>query len=315
MEFKKQTIINAQKRIKNLIHNTPVLSSEYMNKISGANMVFKCENFQKIGAFKMRGALNAVMSHSSNDIKKGFVTHSSGNHAQAVALSSKIMKSNAYIVMPKNAPKIKINAVKGYGADITLCENNERARKESCEQLIKRTGANFIHPFDNDSVIAGQATCSKEIYDISPKLHLDYIVCPVGGGGLASGTILSTKFFSPKTKVILAEPKNASDAYMSFNEKKLIPVKNPKTIADGLMTSLSEKTFNIIVKGAEKIITVSEDEIVFAMKLIWERMKIICEPSCAVPLAAVLKTKKIFKNKKVGIILTGGNVDLQNLPF
>ena len=263
----------------------------------------------------MRGALNAVMLHSSKEIKKGFVTHSSGNHAQAVALSSKIMKSKAYIVMPNNAPKIKINAVKEYGAEITFCVNNENARKESCEKLIKKTGANFIHPYDNDSVIVGQATCSKEIYDISPKLNLDYILCPVGGGGLASGTILSTKFFSPKTKVILAEPKNASDAYRSFIEKKLIPVKNPKTIADGLMTSLSEKTFNIIVKGAEKIITVSEDEIIFAMKLIWERMKIICEPSCAVPLAAVLKTKQVFKNKNVGIILTGGNIDLKNLPF
>ena len=315
MELKKQTIIQAQKRIKNLIHNTPILTSESINNISGAKLYFKCENFQKIGAFKMRGALNAVMSHSSKDIKKGFVTHSSGNHAQAVALSSKIMKTNAYIVMPKSAPKIKINAVKGYGADITFCENNENARKESCQKLIQKTGANFIHPYDNNRVIAGQATCSKEIYDISPKLNLDYILCPVGGGGLASGTILSTNFFSPKTKVILAEPKNASDAYMSFNEKKLIPVKNPKTIADGLMTSLSNKTFDIILGGAEKIITVSEEEIVFSMKLIWERMKIICEPSCAVPLAAVLKTKKTFKNKNVGIILTGGNVDLKNLPF
>ena len=315
MEFKKQTIISAQKRIKNLIHNTPVLTSESINNISGANLDFKCENFQKIGAFKMRGALNAVMSHSSKDIKKGFVTHSSGNHAQAVALSSKIMKTNAYIVMPKSAPKIKINAVKGYGADITFCENNENARTRSCQKLIQKTGANFIHPYDNNRVIAGQATCSKEIYDISPKLNLDYILCPVGGGGLASGTILSTNFFSPKTKVILAEPKNASDAHMSFNEKKLIPVKNPKTIADGLMTSLSNRTFNIILGGAEKIITVSEEEIVFSMKLIWERMKIICEPSCAVPLAAVLKTKKTFKNKNVGIILTGGNVDLKNLPF
>ena len=315
MELKKETIIKAQKRIKNLIHNTPVLSSESMNIISGSNLYFKCENFQKIGAFKMRGALNAVMSHSSKDIKKGFVTHSSGNHAQAVALSSKIMKTNAYIVMPRTAPKTKLNAVKGYGAEITLCENNENSRKESCEKIIQKTGANFIHPYDNDRVIAGQATCSKEMYDISPKLNLDYILCPVGGGGLASGTILSTNFFSPKTKVILAEPKNASDAYMSFNEKKLIPVKQPKTIADGLMTSLSNKTFNIILNGAEKIITVSEQEIVFSMKLIWERMKIICEPSCAVPLAAVLKMKKTFKNKKVGIILTGGNVDLQNLPF
>ena len=315
MEFKKQTIIRAQKRIKNLINNTPILTSESINNISGAKLYFKCENFQKIGAFKMRGALNAVMSHSSKDIKKGFVTHSSGNHAQAVALSSKIMKTNAYIVMPKSAPKIKINAVKGYGADITFCDNNENARKESCQKLIQKTGANFIHPYDNNRVIVGQATCSKEIYDISPKLNLDYILCPVGGGGLASGTILSTNFFSPKTKVILAEPKNASDAYMSFNEKKLIPVKNPKTIADGLMTSLSNKTFDIILGGAEKIITVSEEEIVFSMKLIWERMKIICEPSCAVPLAAVLKTKKTFKNKNVGIILTGGNVDLKNLPF
>ena len=315
MKLNKKLIIEAQERIKGGTHITPILSSQSLNTISKSNLYFKCENFQKIGAFKMRGALNAVKSYNKEEIKRGFVTHSSGNHAQAVALSSKMMNTKAYIIMPKGAPKIKTDAVRGYGAEVTLCENNERSRHDTCEKIINKTGANFVHPFDNYDVIAGQATCSKEIYDYSPKLNLDYIICPVGGGGLASGTILSTKFFSPKTKVILAEPLNASDAHQSFKEKKLIKVQNPNTIADGLKTSLSEKTFDIILNGAEDIITVSEKEIILSMKLIWERLKIVCEPSCSLPLAAVLQNKKKFKGKAVGLILTGGNVDVKNLPF
>ena len=309
MEINKQSIINAQRRIKSLIHNTPILSSESMNKISGANIYFKCENFQKIGAFKMRGALNAILSFDKKDIEKGFVTHSSGNHAQAVALSSKICNTKSYIIMPKGAPKIKIEAVKSYGAEVILCENNERARISQCNKILERTGANFIHPYDNYDVILGQATCAKEIYEDKNIPRLDNIICPVGGGGLASGTIKATEFFSPETKVVLSEPENASDAHDSFNQKKLIPVKNPNTIADGLKTSLSKKTFNIIVSGAEEIITVSEAEIINSMKIIWERLKIICEPSCSLPLAAILKNKSKFRNKSVGIILTGGNID------
>jgi len=313
MNFNKEDIVLSHKRIAAWIHNTPVLTSSSLNQISGADLFFKCENFQKIGAFKMRGALNAVLSTSKEKSRKGFVTHSSGNHAQAVALSSKIADTQAYIVMPKGAPKIKIKAVKGYGAEVTLCENNERSRVETCQKIIKKTGANFIHPYDNDKVILGQSTCSKELYD--EVENLDYIISPVGGGGLASGTILSTMFFSKSTKVILAEPENADDAYVSFNSKKLVPVSKPDTIADGLKTSLSQKTFDIIMEGADEIITIDEREIISAMRMIWERLKVVCEPSCSLPLAAVLKNKKMFKNKKVGLILTGGNVDLNNLPF
>ena len=313
MNFNKEDILLSHKRIASWIHNTPVLTSSSINQISGADLFFKCENFQKIGAFKMRGALNAVLSTSKENSQKGFVTHSSGNHAQAVALSSKIANTKAYIVMPKGAPKIKIKAVKGYGAEVTLCENNERSRTDTCEKIINKTGANFIHPYDNDKVILGQSTCSKELYDEIEKL--DYIISPVGGGGLASGTILSTFFFSKSTKVILTEPEKANDAFISLNSKKLVPVSKPDTIADGLKTSLSQKTFDIIMEGANEIITIDEREIISAMRMIWERLKVVCEPSCSLPLAAVLKNKKMFKNKRVGLILTGGNVDLNNLPF
>ena len=313
MNYNKEEIIESHNRISKWIHRTPIHQSSSINKIAGAEIYFKCENFQKIGAFKMRGALNAVMSTKKQNLKKGFVTHSSGNHAQAVALSSNIANTKAYIVMPKGAPKIKIKAVRGYGAEVTLCENNEDSRVRTCNKIIKEKGANFIHPFDNDDVILGQSTCAKEIYEELPDL--DYIISPVGGGGLASGTILSTKFFSENTKVVLAEPQKANDAYESFINKRLIPVSNPNTIADGLKTSLSEKTFKIILDGTDQIFTIEEEEIVNSMKLIWERLKIVCEPSCSLPLAAVLKNKKKFKGKKIGLILTGGNVDVNNLPF
>lgn len=306
-------ILSAHDRIKPYIHNTPLLCSNAINKKAGCEIYFKCENFQKIGAFKMRGAINAVLSYSLTKRRKGFVTHSSGNHAQAVALSSKIVNSKAHIVMPKGAPKIKVVAVKGYGAQVYLCDNNEKSRIDTCKKIINKTDANFIHPFDNDDVISGQASCAKEIFE--EENGFDFIICPVGGGGLASGTILSTKIFSPLTTVILGEPLNASDAYQSFVNNKLIPVNKPTTIADGLKTSLSERTFKIIKKGTKKIITVTEEEIVSAMMLIWERLKIVCEPSCSVPLAALIKEKEYFRNKKVAIILTGGNVDLENLPF
>ena len=313
MNYNKEDIIESHSRISKWIHRTPILQSSSINKIAGAEIYFKCENFQKIGEFKMRGALNAVMSTKKQNLKKGFVTHSSGNHAQAVALSSNIANTKAYIVMPKGPPKMKIKAVRGYGAEVTLCENNEDSRVRTCNKIIKETGANFIHPFDNDDVILGQSTCAKEIYEELPDL--DYIISPVGGGGLASGTILSTKFFSENTKVVLAEPQKANDAYESFINKRLIPVSNPNTIADGLKTSLSEKTFKIILDGTDQIVTIEEEELVNSMKLIWERLKIVCEPSCSLPLAAVLKNKKKFKGKKIGLILTGGNVDVNNLPF
>ena len=308
----KKKIIEVHQKIKPYIHNTPVLSSKLLNEIVGAKLYFKCENFQKRGAFKMRGAVKVLHFYLIQVLLKMDLEFA-GNHAQAVALSSKIANTIAYVVMPKGAPQIKIEAVKGYGGYVTLCENNEKARVTTCDKIIKKTGATFIHPYNNDDVIFGQATCAKEIYE--KKNNLDYIICPVGGGGLASGTILSTNIFSPKTKVILAEPLNANDAYQSFYSKKLIPVVEPDTIADGLKTSLGEKTFKIILDGAEEILTVTEEEITESMKLIWERMKVICEPSSSLPLAVILKNPKKFKNKSIGIILTGGNVDLKNLPF
>ena len=303
----------AADRINSYIIETPILESSLLNDKVGGRILLKAENLQRTGSFKYRGALNTTLQLNENERKNGVVAYSSGNHAQAVALASKIAKTKAYIVMPKGAPQIKIDAVKGYGGFITLCDNNEKSRVKTCDKIINKTGATFIHPYNNDDVIFGQSTCAKEIYE--KKKNLDYLICPVGGGGLASGTILSTKVFSPQTKIVLAEPLNADDAFRSFYSKKLIPVENPNTIADGLKTSLGEKTFKIIIDGAEEILTVTEEEIIYSMKLIWERLKVICEPSCSLPLAVVLKNPKKFHKKSIGIILTGGNVDLTNLPF
>lgn len=306
-------IKRAHQRISKYIIHTPVLTSHSVDEIVGAEIFLKCENFQKIGAFKMRGATNVIMSMRPEDRVKGFATHSSGNHAQAVALASKLAGVKAYIVMPKNAPEVKKKAVAGYGAEIIFCEPNEKARQETCDKVVAETGAKFIHPFDDYGIIAGQATAAKEFIEEHPDL--DIMMTPVGGGGLAAGTALSVNYLSPNTELILAEPENANDAWESFTKGKLIPVKSPDTIADGLKTSLGTRNFEIIKEHAKAIYTVSEEEIVDAMRMIWERMKIIIEPSCAVPVAAVLKHPKVFEGKKVGIIITGGNVDLGNLPF
>ncbi|MEQ8713025.1 MAG: pyridoxal-phosphate dependent enzyme [Cyclobacteriaceae bacterium] len=306
-------IKRAHQRISNYIIHTPVLTSHSVDEIAGAKIFFKCENFQKIGAFKMRGATNVIMSYRPEERVNGFATHSSGNHAQAVALASKLAGTKAYIVMPKNAPEVKKKAVAGYGAEIIFCEPNEKARQETCDKVVAETGAIFVHPFDNYGIIAGQATAAKEFIEEHPDL--DIMMTPVGGGGLAAGTALAVNYLSPNTDLILAEPENANDAWESFTKGKLIPVKNPDTIADGLKTSLGVRNFNIIKEHAKAIYTVSEQEIIDAMRMIWERMKIIIEPSCAVPVAAVLKHPKVFAGKKVGIIITGGNVDLGNLPF
>lgn len=312
-EPNKQNIIDAHNRIKAYIHKTPILTSQSINKITGANIYFKCENFQKVGAFKFRGATNAVLSLTNDELSAGVATHSSGNHAAALALAAKMNNADAYIVMPSNAPSIKIAAVKGYGGKITFCEPTLHAREETLKKITSETGATFIHPYDNYDVIAGQATCGKEITeDIA---ELDYIISPVGGGGLLSGTALSANYFGDDISVIAAEPSGAADAFHSFNDNKLYPSVNPKTIADGLLTSLSEKTFGIIKKYVSKIITVTDTEIINAMRLIWERMKIIVEPSSAVTLAVILKHKNLFKGKNIAIIISGGNVDLENLPF
>jgi len=309
----KGIIEEAHNRIRPIIHKTPVLTSSQLDKMSGANIFFKCENFQKVGAFKFRGACNAVFSLASEELEKGVVTHSSGNHAQALALAAKIKGVPAFIIMPENAPVVKIDAVKGYGAEIVFCQPTLEARESTTEEVIKRTGATFIHPYNDFRIIAGQATTAKELIEEVDKL--DAIITPVGGGGLLSGTALSAKYFGNNLNVYAAEPKGADDAFRSLQAGKIVPSANPDTIADGLLTSLGEKTFEIIQNEVKEIICVSDSEIIEAMKLLWERMKIVVEPSSAVPFAAILKEKDKFQNKQVGVILTGGNVDLSKLPF
>lgn len=308
-----QEIIDTHERILPYIHYTPVLSSESLNELSGCEIFFKCENFQKVGAFKMRGAANAVALLSEEEKKRGVATHSSGNHAQALARAAKTADIPAYIVMPETSPLVKVAAVKGYGAEVTFCAPNLQARESTLEAVVAKTGATFIHPYNDYRVITGQATCAKELLEQTDGL--DVVMAPIGGGGLMSGTLLSCHYFAPNTQVIGAEPAGADDAYRSWQAGQLIPSENPKTIADGLLTSLGDKTFPIIQSHIKDIITVTEEEIIAAMRLIYERMKIVIEPSCSVPFAALLQQKEKFKGKKVGIILTGGNVDLGKLPF
>lgn len=299
--------------IQPLIHHTPVLSSQSINTIAGAEIFFKCENFQKIGAFKMRGASSAGLTLNESERQKGLATHSSGNHAQAVALTAKNLGISAYIVMPSNSPAVKKAATAGYNAKITLCEPTLEARETNLDDIVAKTGATFIHPYNNYDVIAGQATCAKEL--IEEVGELDVVISPVGGGGLMSGTAITTKHLLPNAQIIGAEPELVNDAFRSFQSGEMKKNTSTDTIADGLKTNLGEKTFAIIQKLVDEIITVSEEEIVEAMRLIWERMKIIIEPSSAVPLAVVLQQKQKFANKKIGIILTGGNIDISNLPF
>lgn len=306
----KKDIDQSHERIKPHIHKTPVLTSQLLDDIAGCLLFFKCENFQKIGAFKIRGAVNALKNLAANELKKGVVTHSSGNHAQALAKAAKLLKTDAYIVMPENAPKVKVQAVQAYGGKITFCAPNLEAREEQMNTIRNKTGAKFIPPYDHKDIICGQATAAKELLE---DHSLDRIIAPVGGGGLLAGTALSALFYGDETIVIGAEPKGADDAFQSLEAGKLIPQINPDTIADGLLTSLGKLNFQIIQEHVNEILTVEDEEIISAMRLIWERLKIIVEPSCAVPLAVVLGYKEKFKNKKVGIILSGGNVDLD--PF
>ena len=306
-------IEKAHERIRPFIHHTPVLSSQSINQIVGAELFFKCENLQKVGAFKFRGACNSVFSLSEEEARYGVCTHSSGNHAAALALAARMRGIPAYIVMPDNAPEIKKIAVAGYGAQITYCTPTLEARESTLKKVALETGATEIHPYNYFNVICGQGTAAKEL--IEETGYLDIVMAPVGGGGLLSGTALSAKALLPKVKVIAAEPAGADDAYRSFYSKTLLPSVAPKTIADGLLTSLGSLTFQIVLNEVDQIVTVSEESIVKAMRMIWERMKIIIEPSSAVPLAAILEGKAEVKGKKVGIILSGGNVDLGHLPF
>lgn len=306
-------IKEVHERIKPFIHHTPVLSSTSINELAGCEIFFKCENFQKIGAFKARGGMNAVLSLSKEEQEKGITTHSSGNHAQAIALAAKTVGTKAYIVMPSNAPIIKKNGVKALNGEIIECEPTLEARESTVQQVIDRTGATFIHPFNNYDVIAGQATATLELIEEVPNLEV--VMAPVGGGGLLSGTALTTHYLLPDAEIIAGEPEGAADAILSFKSGKIEKAPYIKTIADGLMTNLGDKTLEIIRMYVKDIILASDEEIVAAMRLIWERLKIVIEPSCAVPFAALLKQKERFAGKKVGIILTGGNVDLGKLPF
>ncbi len=308
-----EDIQSARVRIAHMIHNTPILTCSAIDELAGCRIFFKCENFQKVGAFKARGAANAVLKLSEEGKKKGVATHSSGNHAAALARAARQAGIPAYIVMPSTAPDIKKKAVHSYGGQITLCEPTLASRETTLAEVVKKTGATFIPPFDDIHVIEGQATCVLEMWE--KDILFDVIIAPVGGGGLLAGTALTTHYISPKTKVIGAEPEGADDAYRSFQAKKRIPLTTPNSIADGLLTSLGELNFDIIQDYVSDILTVSDLEIIAAMRLIYERMKIIVEPSCSVPLAALLKNKEQFQGKQVGIILSGGNVDLSKLPF
>lgn len=309
----RNTIEEAARRIRPYAHRTPVLTCRSIDRIIGANIWFKCENFQKGGAFKFRGATNTVFSLREDEIERGVATHSSGNHAQALALAAQIRGCPAFIVMPDSSSVVKINGVKEYGGRITFCESNLASREQTLARVVQQTGATEVHPYNDYRIIAGQATAAMELIEDAPTL--DVVMAPVGGGGLLSGTALSTAYFSPATKVYAAEPLGASDAYRSFSSGKLVPSENPDTIADGLLTSLGSLTFPIIREFVQRIITVREESIIAAMRLTWERMKIIIEPSSAVPLAAILENKKEFEGRKVGIIISGGNINLDKLPW
>jgi threonine dehydratase len=307
MHISLQDIESAHERIAPHIHRTPVLTSQLINAIAGCEIFFKCENFQKIGAFKIRGGMNAALSLSQEELAKGIATHSSGNHAQAIAFAAKKLGTNAYIVMPDNSPAVKVNAVKGYGAEITFCKPTQEARESTLQKIIDATGAAFIHPYDDYRVITGQATCAKEL--IEDTEMLDAVIAPVGGGGLLSGTCLSTHLLLPGVPVYAGEPAGAADAVLSLKSGKVEQAPFVDTIADGLLTTLSDKTLAIIKEHIQDIFLVEEDEIKAALQLVYERMKIVVEPSCVVPLAAILKNKAVFAGKRVGLILTGGNVD------
>jgi threonine dehydratase len=304
-------IRQAQARIRSHAHWTPVLRCHSLDEMAGASLFFKCENLQKVGAFKFRGACNAVLSLSEEQAACGVATHSSGNHAQALALAARMRGIPATIVMPSNAPKVKKAAVAGYGGEIVLCEPTLKAREETLAAVVAKSGMVVIHPYNNYDVIAGQGTAALELLEDVPDL--DAILVPVGGGGLLSGTLIASKGTSPKVKVIATEPEGADDAYRSWKEGEIIPMVGPKTVADGLLTSLGDKTFPVIMRLVDGIFTVSDEAILKAMRLIWERAKLVVEPSGAVPLGALLEGNVVFGGKKVGIVLSGGNVDLSRV--
>lgn len=303
----------AHARLRDKAHRTPVLTSSYFDERLGAELFFKCESFQKVGAFKFRGAMNAVLSLSDEEKRRGVVTHSSGNHGQALALAGRLAGVRATVISPRTAPAVKLEAMRGYGAHVVLCEPTLQAREAAAAKVIEESGAVLIHPYNDLRIIAGQATVAKEL--LEDVDGLDLLVAPVGGGGLLSGTALAAAYFSPATRVVGAEPAGADDAARSLAAGEIVPSVAPRTIADGLLSSLGDLTFPVIRRLVERIVTVGDEEIVSAMRLVWERMKIVIEPSAAVPLAALLAGGLDVDGRRVGVLFSGGNVDLARLPW
>ena len=308
-----QDMLDAHERIKPYIHRTPVLTSSYFNDLIGAELFFKCENFQKAGAFKVRGASNAVFGLSDEMADKGVATHSSGNHALSLSYAAGRRGIPCHVVMPRTAPEAKKAAVRGYGGIITECDPSTSSREEVFAEVQAKTGAEFVHPYNDPRVIAGQGTCSREFMEQTGGV--DIMVAPIGGGGMISGTCLTLSNVAPEVEIFASEPEQADDAYRSFKAGHIIADDSPQTIADGLKVPLKELTWHFVSNHVTDILTASEQEIIDAMKLTWQRMKIVMEPSCAVPLATILKNKERFAGKRVGVIITGGNVDLAKLPW
>lgn len=306
-------VVAAHERIRPYIHRTPVLTSSYLNGLTGAELFFKCENFQKAGAFKVRGASNAVFGLREDQLERGVATHSSGNHALSLSYAAGRRGIPCTVVMPRTAPQAKKDAVRGYGGVIVECEPSTSSREAVFAEVVAKSGADFVHPYNDPRVIAGQATCSRELLEQVPGL--DAVVAPIGGGGMISGTCLTLSTIAPGVKIYAAEPLNADDAARSFRAGHIIADDAPDTVADGLKVPLKELTWHFVKNHVTDILTASEDEIVEAMKLTWKRMKIIIEASCAVPLATILKNRETFEGKRVGVIITGGNVDLDTLPW
>ncbi len=306
-------VIAAHERIKPYIHRTPVLTSSYLNQLTGAELFFKCENFQKAGAFKVRGASNAVFGLQEDQLAKGVATHSSGNHALSLSYAAGRRGIPCSVVMPRTAPQAKKDAVRGYGGRIVECEPSTSSREAVFAQVQAETGADFVHPYNDPRVIAGQATCSRELLEQVPGL--DAVIAPIGGGGMISGTCLTLSTLAPGMDIYAAEPKNADDAYRSFKAGEIIADDAPDTVADGLKVPLKELTWHFVKNHVSDVFTATEEEIIEAMKMTWKRMKIVMEPSCAVPLATILANPEVFKGRRVGVIITGGNVDLDKLPW
>ena len=308
-----EDVVAAHDRIRPYIHRTPVLTSSYFNELTGAELFFKCENFQKAGAFKVRGACNAVFGLPDDMLEKGVATHSSGNHALSLSYAAGRRGIPCQVVMPRTAPEAKKAAVRGYGGIITECEPSTSSREEVFAQVEAETGAEFVHPYNDPRVIAGQGTCSRELMEQTDGL--DAVIAPIGGGGMVSGTCLTLSNIAPEVEIYAAEPEQADDAYRSFKAGHIIADDAPQTIADGLKVPLKDLTWHFVKNHVTNILTASEDEIIDAMKLTWQRMKIVMEASCAVPMATILKSPEVFRGKRVGVVITGGNVDLDKLPW